>query len=65
MRTYQISRRLLSFCPSFIIGLLCLVNTNAMAQTPITSYSAITDSRLLNPEDQNWLSYRGNLSGWG
>src|SRR5262245_21904478 len=29
------------------------------------SYADVTDSRLLNPEPQNWLMYRGNYSGWG
>ena len=30
-----------------------------------TEYSAVTEQRLLNPEPQNWLMYRGNYSGWG
>ena len=34
------------------------------AQAPV-SYTDVTDSRLLNPEPQNWLMYRGNYSGWG
>src|SRR5262249_6351236 len=34
------------------------------AQSPM-SYSAVTEQRLLNPEPQNWLMYRGNFSGWG
>jgi len=34
------------------------------AQGPGT-YSAVTEQRLLNPEPQNWLMYRGNYSGWG
>ena len=29
------------------------------------SYEPVTDARLLNPEPENWLSYRGNYSGWG
>ncbi len=28
-------------------------------------YSAVTDERLKNPEAENWLSWRGNYSGWG
>src|SRR2546425_12409905 len=35
------------------------------AQNTTTSYSAVTEQRLLNPEPQNWLMYRGNYSGWG
>jgi alcohol dehydrogenase (cytochrome c) len=42
-----------------------LVTINSSAQAPFTDYNPITDERLQNPEDQNWLSYRGNLSGWG
>ena len=29
------------------------------------TYADVTDTRLLNPEPQNWLMYRGNYSGWG
>ena len=29
------------------------------------NYSSVTDSRLIDPEDHNWLSYRGTLDGWG
>ena len=42
-----------------------LATINSSAQAPFTDYNPITDERLQNPEDQNWLSYRGNLSGWG
>src|SRR5438067_8578476 len=34
------------------------------AQSPI-SYTAVTEQRLLNPEPNNWLMYRGNYAGWG
>src|SRR5262249_59191327 len=34
------------------------------AQGP-ASYAPVTDARLLSPEPQNWLMYRGNYSGWG
>src|SRR5262245_31942 len=36
----------------------------AGAQAP-ASYTDVTEARLLNPEPQNWLMYRGNYSGWG
>lgn len=29
------------------------------------SYRPVTDDRLVSPEPANWLSYRGNYSGWG
>ncbi len=35
------------------------------AQSPIANYTPVTDARLQNPEDQNWLSYRGTQNGWG
>ena len=36
------------------------------AQTAVvSSYTEVTDERLLNPEAHNWLSYRGTLDGWG
>ena len=43
-----------------------LFSTQLAAQAlPIPDYSVVTDERLINPEDQNWLSYRGTLDGWG
>ncbi|HCA35175.1 MAG TPA: PQQ-dependent dehydrogenase, methanol/ethanol family, partial [Gammaproteobacteria bacterium] len=43
-----------------------LFSTQLAAQAlPIPNYSVVTDERLINPEDQNWLSYRGTLDGWG
>src|SRR5436309_2362793 len=29
------------------------------------SYTSVTEQRLLNPEPQNWLMYRGSFNGWG
>ncbi|HEX7022941.1 MAG TPA: hypothetical protein VF171_08785, partial [Trueperaceae bacterium] len=34
----------------------------AQQKTPIQNYSPVTDQRLLNPEPQNWLIYKGNYS---
>jgi alcohol dehydrogenase (cytochrome c) len=31
----------------------------------IANYSPVTDTRLLKPEPQNWLMYRGTYDGWG
>jgi alcohol dehydrogenase (cytochrome c) len=56
-----------------ILGLVLLVALSPVmlgaparlsAQSPV-SYTDVTDGRLLNPEPQNWLMYRGNYSGWG
>src|SRR5262245_41734209 len=54
--------RALSICGVAVaLGLLPVV---LAAQSPV-SYSPVTDSRLLNPEPDNWLMYRGNYHGWG
>ena len=29
------------------------------------SYRLVTDDRLVSPEPENWLSYRGTYNGWG
>jgi len=48
---------------ALLVGVLWLAPAVAAAQ--IRSYSPVTDARLLNPEPQNWLMYRGNYAGWG
>lgn len=43
-------------------------NTQKQAETPpevISEYSAVTPDRMLNPEPENWLMYRGNYDSWG
>lgn len=35
------------------------------AQQTVEAYSTVTESRLVDPEPENWLSYRGTLDGWG
>src|SRR5947209_5309415 len=42
---------------ALLVGVLWLAPAVAAAQ--IRSYSPVTDARLLNPEPQNWLMYRG------
>ena len=37
----------------------------AAAQQTIESYTPVTDARLLKPEPQNWLMYRGTYDGHG
>ncbi|MDA1371800.1 MAG: methanol/ethanol family PQQ-dependent dehydrogenase [Proteobacteria bacterium] len=44
---------------------LFVVPIEVMAQSPVQNYSSVTDQRLINPEERNWLSYRGTLDGWG
>ena len=43
----------------------CLGVGEVSAQAVLQSYNSVSDSRLINPEDRNWLSYRGTLDGWG
>ena len=38
------------------VGLFLLIPTAATAQRAIESYTPVTDDRLVNPEDENWLS---------
>ena len=47
------------------VSLVLVVPTLVSAQAATDSYSNVTDARLINPEERNWLSYRGNLEGWG
>ncbi|MCH2461532.1 MAG: PQQ-binding-like beta-propeller repeat protein, partial [Gemmatimonadetes bacterium] len=47
------------------VGLFLLIPALATAQRAIESYTPVTDDRLVNPEDENWLSYRRTLDGWG
>ena len=44
---------------------ICLLPSKLGAQATIENYNSVTDSRLIDPEDHNWLSYRGTLDGWG
>ncbi|MCB1669807.1 MAG: PQQ-dependent dehydrogenase, methanol/ethanol family [Gammaproteobacteria bacterium] len=50
--------------PAALLAIL-LLPLGGHAQSPLSDYPPVTDARLLNPEPGNWLSYRGNLSGWG
>ena len=48
-----------------VASLVTVMPVFVSAQATIDSYSNVTDARLINPEERNWLSYRGNLEGWG
>ena len=41
-----------------------LLFTAAAAQEP-RAYAPVTDARLVVPEAENWLMYRGTYNGWG
>jgi alcohol dehydrogenase (cytochrome c) len=42
-----------------------LTSTPASAQRAPASYRPVTSERLLSPEPENWLFYRGTQDGWG
>jgi len=37
----------------------------ARTTTGATSYTPVTDQRLVSPEAENWLMYRRTYDGWG
>src|SRR5499426_4594781 len=55
------TRNLLTVAVACVIGLLPWI----VAAQGIDNYSAVTEARLLKPEPQNWLMYRGTYDGWG
>ena len=48
-------------------GLTVLAATITLVPATVAgqSYRSVTDARLVSPEPENWLSYRGNYNGWG
>ena len=50
---------------TLVLLVSALLSSAALTQTPIENYNLVDDDRLINPEEHNWLSYRGNLEGWG
>jgi len=56
-------RRIGKVAAALLLGIVWLAPVVAGAQ--VMNYSPVTDARLLNPEPQNWLMYRGNYAGWG
>ncbi len=46
------------------IAAACAASSFAFA-AEAPPYQSVTDARLASPEPANWLSYRGNYSGWG
>lgn len=63
------TRTIAQLVGALIVGLLA---ATAFAQTPaappstaVGPYNPVTDARLLDPEPENWLMYKGNYSMWG
>jgi len=44
------------------LGTTALAQNTAPADVLVPNYSEVTDARLLTPEPQNWLIYKGNYS---
>jgi alcohol dehydrogenase (cytochrome c) len=54
------------YCTTIALCTGALMASNALAAAgPAANYSPVTDARLLKPEPQNWLHYRGTYDGWG
>jgi alcohol dehydrogenase (cytochrome c) len=57
--------------PALLLSMVLLLSC-ATTKSPIITaspytlgtYEAVTDARLLNPEAENWLQWRGNYAGW-
>lgn len=50
-----------AFLSVVLVGLLC----GMAAAAGLTTYRTVTDQRLLHPEPENWLMYRGTYNSWG
>ena len=48
---------------ALLFGVIGVLPIAANAQ--VKNYTPVTDARLLSPEKENWLMYRGNYAGWG
>jgi len=53
------------FVVTALLGAPALHPSPTAAQQAIEAYSSVNQSRLTNPEPENWLSYRGTQDGWG
>ena len=50
--------------PCILIPCL-LLTVSALAAPQERHYSPVTSQRLINPESENWLMYRGSYNSWG
>ncbi len=48
-----------------LIGLLGLAVPSVSADQHKETYTPVTNERLLHPEPENWLMYRGTYNSWG
>lgn len=49
----------------WLTALLFCCSLGVTAAQASIDYTPVTDERLLNPEPENWLHYRGTYDGWG
>ena len=54
-------RRLYKFVATLAVGLI----PGLVVAGPLDDYAPVTDERLINPEPENWLQWRGNYESWG
>ena len=72
LRRFQLLAMTLTptFQPALKVGFLLItlivimLASLAFAQ-PVKKYQPVTNARLLQPEPQNWLMYRGTYDSWG
>ena len=57
-------KRRLSLFGLLAVMIVGLLSSLAVAQG-VEKYSSVTSERLLKPEPENWLMYRGTYDGWG
>lgn len=49
----------------YILMLSAFAGALGLITSATAEYEPVTDARLVNPEPQNWLQWRGNYEGWG
>ena len=65
MQTMRYMRSVKSIAALTFIGLLGLAVPFVSADQHKETYTPVTNERLLNPEPENWLMYRGTYNSWG
>src|SRR5919205_812598 len=48
-----------------LAALVMNIHSTLASAQPLEKYQAVTSERLLPPEPQNWLMYRGTYDSWG
>ena len=49
----------------FVAALIIGLSSSMVTAQGIENYNPVTEERLLRPEADNWLMYRGTYDGWG